>query len=132
MESRLPKQIADAEDIARFLTQSGHFNTAGTKQTAFLPSPKSGETSVSRHGKEPLARLKLLGKAAAGGRNLYGAAILKAKDIREVSLAILPDEPPPYHAVIRNWPCDNDPMLEKAKHKELAIILASRSECLLF
>jgi hypothetical protein len=41
-------------------------------------------------------------------------------------LNVVADEPPPRHAVIRGWPViDNDPDLQKARHKEKALILAS-------
>lgn len=132
MVSGLPEEIDNAEDIARFLTQSSHFSSIGVKNSAFLPCPRSSETSVSRHGKEPLSRLMQLGELAAGSRNLYGAALLKAKDIRDASLLILADEPPAFHAVIRGWPEDRDPALQKAKQKETALVLASKSETFLF
>jgi hypothetical protein len=132
MPSGLPEQIGDNEDIARFLTQSSHFTSASAKPSAFLPTPREQETSVSRHGKDPADRLKALGGLAAGGRSLYGAALLKALDIRKTSLSLLSDEPPDFHAVIHNWPIDNDPALQKAKQKEIALQLVSSSELFLF
>ena len=55
LPSGLPEAIADDEDLARFLTSSGHLSASmGTaKSAAFLPSPKDRETSVFRHGSEP-------------------------------------------------------------------------------
>lgn len=82
LASGLPEIVGDDEDIARFLTQSSHFSTTTAKPNAFLPSPRDRETSVSRHGRNPAAELWALGEAAAGQRKLYGAAILKARDIR--------------------------------------------------
>lgn len=126
LESGLPEEIAEDEDLARFLTQSSHFNTTQVKPAAFLPSPRDHETSVCRHGKAPAKDLWNLGTAAAGERTLYGAAILKASEIRSAQLEVFPDEPPPLHAAIRNWPwIDNDPDMQKAQQKELAILLAS-------
>lgn len=123
LPSGLPDEVDDDEDLARFLTQRSYFNSSQVKHTAFLPSG-AGETSVSRHGAEPSERLWDLGRTAAGPRKLHGAAILKASVVRELALTILADEPPSFHAVIRNWPRDSDPDLEKSKRKELAMVLA--------
>lgn len=125
LASGLPEIVGDDEDIARFLTQSSHFSTTTTKPNAFLPSPRDRETSVSRHGRNPAAELWALGEAAAGQRKLYGAAILKARDIRSAHLEVTANEPPLRHAVIGGWPwIDGDPELQKAQQKELAILLA--------
>lgn len=132
LPSGLPEQIVDEEDIARFLTQSSHFTSVVVKPSLFLPSHQTAETSVSRHGNEPLERLKNLGRVAAGSRLLYGAALLKAQDIRKTGLTLSPDEPPDFHAVIRNWPTDSDPVLQKAKQKAISLQLASSAALLLF
>ena len=102
LPSGLPEHIGDEEDLARFLTQSHQFNATMAKPSAFLPGPKDRETSVSRHGREPLERLWEIGLAAAGTRKLYGAAILKARAVRAAQLEVLADEPPPRHAAIRD------------------------------
>lgn len=125
LPSGLPEQIADDEDLARFLVSSGQYNTIGVKPSAFLPSPNDNETSVFRFGPKPLKELWKIGDKAATGRNLHGAAILKAGDVRDVSLGVFASEPPPRHAAIRNWPLNNDPVLQKAQQKELALLLAS-------
>ena len=126
LPSGLPDFVADDEDIARFLIQSSHFNTKVAKPAAFLPNPKDRETSVSRHGREPLDRLWQLGLAAAGERNLHGAAIFKAVIVRETGLDLAAAEPPDFHAVIRGWPwVEHDPDLQRAQQKERAILLAS-------
>lgn len=126
LPSGLPDEIDDDEDLARFLVQSSHFSATSVKPSAFLPSPKDRETSVSRHGKEPLDRLWELGLQAAGGRALRGAAVVKAASVRAAQLEVSPDEPPDRHAVIRGWPWhESDPDLQKAQQKERALILAS-------
>ena len=134
LSSGLPDRIGDDEDLARFLTQRGHFTKQRVDPSAFLPSKKDRETSVSRHGREPLDSLRALGLDAAGGRTLYGAAIFKARDVGVASLQIVPDEPPPRHAVIRGWPwIDGDPEEQKARQKALALVLTSAAgEPLLF
>jgi hypothetical protein len=126
----LPSGLADIvgseEDLARFLTQSGHFNEYQVRPSAFLPSKRSRETSVSRHGQKPLDALISLGRAAAGERSLYGAALLKGRNVEAAGLEVVADEPPARHAAIRNWPwLDDDPENQKAQQKERALLLAS-------
>ncbi len=126
--SGLPKLVSNEEDIARFLTQSSHYNSLMAKPSAFLPNLKDRETSVSRHGTEPLQRLWEFGRQASGSRKLHGAAILKAQHIRNTKLAIVADEPPDRHAVIRDWPwIDSDPELQKAQQLSVAQDLAKNS-----
>jgi hypothetical protein len=128
LPSGLPDTIQDDEPIARFLTQSSHFSTKNVDPSAFLPGKRDRETSVSRHGREPLESLQSLGLAVveASDRKLHGAAIILGRDIHQASLGIKPDEPPERHAVIQGWPwLENDPRSQKAQQKERAIILAS-------
>lgn len=132
MPSGLHKHVGDGEDIVRFLTQNGHFNSTQAKPSAFLPSPEKQETSVSRHGREPLNNLKEIGRTAAGNRTLHGAALFKALVVRTAELDVLADEPPDFHAVIRHWPTDADPALQKARQKEKALLIASAAELLMF
>ncbi len=130
--SGLPELVADAEDLARFITQSNHLKGNEAKPAVFLPSPKSRETSVSRHGREPAESLWQLGLSAAGERTLYGAAIFKAATARKLSLEVTADEPPPRHAVLRGWQwVEEDPEMQKAKQKEIAEVLASEAETVL-
>lgn len=132
LPSGLPDLVADDEDLARFLTQSSHFTSAMAKPAAFLPSPKGRETSVSPQGRAPLESLWTIGLEAAGDRNLYGAAVFKARVVRAAQLEVAADEPPARHAVIRNWPwIEGDPELQKAAQKEKAILIASEAVLLL-
>jgi len=132
LPSGLPEQIADGEDLARFLTQSSQFNTTMVKPSAFLPNPNDHETSVFRHGREPSLQLWDIGREAAGAtRKLYGAAIFKAKSVRAAHVEVHADEPPLRHAVIHGWPwMENDPELQKAKQKEIAALIASEAGCM--
>jgi hypothetical protein len=89
LPSGLEEIIADDEDLARYLTPSSQFNAVMAKPAAFLPNPKDRETSVFRHGSEPRDRLWAIGvKHAAGGRNLHGAAICKARHVRAAQLYV--------------------------------------------
>ncbi len=126
LPSGLPDQVHDDEDLARFLVQSNQYNPILVKPAAFLPSPRDRETSVSRHGAKPLDQLWAIGAVAAGDRKLHGAAIIRAQVVAAAQLTVVADEPPPRHAVIRDWPwIDGDPELQKARQKEKAVILAS-------
>lgn len=126
LPSGLPETVDDGEDLARFLTQSSHYTQQQVRPYAFLPSPKDKATSVSRHGQQPIERLMELGRAASIGRSLYGAAMLKARDVRGAGLDVCADEPPECHALIKHWPwIDSDRQLEKARQKEYALLLAS-------
>jgi hypothetical protein len=128
LPSGLPDHVDDEEELARFLYQSNQFTTTIVKPAALLPNPKDRETSVSRHGREPREKLWEIGLAAAGTRNLHGAAVFKARDVRAAQLEVSADEPPPRHAVIKHWPwIDNDPELQKAKQKEQALLIVSAS-----
>ena len=127
--SGLPDIVADDEDLARFLTSSSQFNAQMAKPAAFLPSPSGRETSVFRHGSEPLETLWAIGDAyAAGNRALHGAAIVKARDVRAARLDVIADEPPPRHAAIRGWPwLDNDLEEQKERQKEQALLVVSKA-----
>ncbi len=126
LPSGLPEVVGDEEDLARFLTQRSHFSRDAVRPSAFLPSPKNRATSVSRHGRQPIERLKEIGCAAAGSRSLHGAAIFKACDVRRAQLEVNADEPPARHALITGWPWMNaDPQTQKAQQKERALLLVS-------
>jgi hypothetical protein len=129
LPSGLPAEIADEEDLARFLTSSGHYNASMVKPSAFLPNPHNRETSVFRHGAEPLEELQLIAQKEVGEqRHIHGAAIVKALVIREVELEVRAKEPPPRHADIIDWPwTKEDPDLNKAKQKELAALIAQKA-----
>lgn len=59
---------------------------------------------------------------------LYGAAIVKARDVRAALLQVSAAEPPPRHAALRGWPwLDDDPELQKAQQKERAVLVSSKA-----
>jgi hypothetical protein len=127
LPSGLPEDVEDDENLARFLTQSSHFSSTVVKAPAFLPDSRQ-ETSVFRLGLEPPSQFWDLGREAAGNRALRGAAIFKARSVRELGLRVDPDEPPPRHAAIRGWPTYDDPDKRKAESKRLALGLARAAE----
>jgi hypothetical protein len=126
LTSGLPEAIGADEDLARFLTQSSHFKARQVQPSAFLPHKASRNTSVMRHGREPMHTLAALGHIVAGGRALYGAALIRGSHVRSAGLDVVPDEPPERHAVIVGWPwVDDDAEQQKAQQKEKALALAS-------
>ncbi len=129
LPSGLPDSVENDEDVARFLTSSGHYNSSIVKPSAFMPNPKNGETSVFRHGPNPLNSLKEIGKAEVGAdRRIHGAAIVKVGMVRAAGLELRAGEPPPRHADIIGWPWNsNDPDFGKAAQKELAALLAQKA-----
>jgi hypothetical protein len=54
-----------------------------------------------------------------------------AGEVRAAGLDVIADEPPLRHAAIRNWPwVGDDPDEQRAKQKELAILIASNARVL--
>ena len=129
LSSGLPEVVGDNEDLARFLTSSSYFSSIAIKPAAFLPNPKDGETSVFRHGGEPVDALWRIGEEhVAGERTVHGAAIFKARSARAANLDVKAQEPPPRHANITAWPLlPDDPALQKARQKERAMLIAGNS-----
>jgi len=126
--SGLPEEVGNDEDLARFLTQSNQLSSNGVKPAAFLPSPKTQDVSVARHGEIPRLGLQELGLEATRGRSLRGAAIIRAAAVREVGLDVAADEPPARHALITQWPqLRDDPEMHRARQKQLALDLASNA-----
>ena len=130
LPSGLADSVADDEELARFLPSSSWFNATGAKPVAFLPHPVHRETSVFRHGAKPQDALWQLGHDhAAGTRHLHGVAVFSARAAREAKLQIDPAEPPPRHAVLVGWPWDEaDPELQKAKQKDIALLLTQSAQ----
>lgn len=130
LPSGLPERVEDDEALARFLTSSSQFNTVMVKHTAFLPNPKNGETSVFRHAAEPRDALWEIGAIyVTGNRTLHGAAVFKARHVREARLEVKAHEPPARHANIVAWPSAGaDLQMIKAEQKERALVIAKFAE----
>lgn len=132
LPSGLPETVHDEEDLARFITSSRQFRKSdkSVKEAALRPN-KNGETSVFRHGKQPLTSLWDLADQNISGRTVHGAAIFKARSVRKAELEVIVQEPPPRHANIVNWPMDSDRNLERARQKERALLIAKEAELIL-
>lgn len=129
LPSGLPDVVDDDEDLARFLTFLSQFNLKMAKPAVFLPNPKDRERSVFRHGSEPREGLWEVARehVVKQGQTLHGAALVKARHVREALLDVLASEPPPRHAGIVGWPWLDDPGMQKAQQLERAAFLAQRS-----
>jgi len=129
LPSGLPSTVRDEEDLARFLFSRRDLSGHIVKHGVFMP--RHGETSVFRHGKAPGETLWELGRLAAGGRSLRGAAMFKARSVRAAALDVNPDEPPPRHAVIVGWATiSSHPELARSQDKEKAMKLAESAEAI--
>ena len=131
--SGLPEIIADDETVSRFLTQSNHFNSVMAKGVAFLPNPKHRNTSVFRIGNEREVLLQTWKASTNGERSLKAVALVISLDVRNVGLNITAKEPPAAHANIEGWPwLENDPDLQKARQKDMANQIASKTSVVIF
>ena len=129
LPSGLPEAISDGETLARFLNSASLYAASKqlVKPAAFLPV-KNGESSVHRHEENNLSLLWATGENVLEmGRTLYGAATLKADQIRDVGLDVAANVPPPRHANIVGWNNSANLDDQKAKQKELASLLAQRA-----
>ncbi len=86
-----------------------------------MPSPSDNATSVFET--TGLTEFQVWTVATSileqSDRRVWGRADLLVSEIVAVGLQVEPDEPPPRHALIREWPS------EKERQKEAALLLAS-------
>ena len=97
------------EELARYLLSRSHFSTENqrVKPHAFLPEPRSMETSVFRIRELTADQIWDLGRrlvAAPRGKELRARAEIIARAILDVGLVIHPNNVPERHAAIRGWP----------------------------
>ena len=131
LPSGLPDQVADNENLARFITSSSQFNSLMAKPAAFLPNPKHKNTSVFRHDADWDGLKKVWDSVSNGERNLHSVAVFRVAVVRAAELDVRPEEPPARHANIVNWPwLPQDPELQKAKQKECAAVIAQAAQLL--
>ncbi len=132
LPSGLAEEIADEEDLARFLTQSNQFGVGMAKPSAFLPNPKHRNTSVFRVGGDSDQLRRVWAETNTSDRQAKAVAICKARDVRSAKLQVVAKEPPPAHANIEGWPwLDNDPEMQKAQQKECAQDIARQTSIIL-
>lgn len=131
LPSGLPQQVDASEDLSRFLTSSNDFveSKGIVKPRVFLPNPNNLETSVFRHGADPVGDLwKIAAAEIPPERKVHGAGIVKAEVVRKADLEVVADENPPNgqrHANIVGWPVlTDDPEEQKNIWKDRANVIA--------
>ena len=128
LPSGLPLIVEEDEPLARFMTSSSWFarTTRRVKHNAFLPAPDD-DTSVFRARDLPPEALWKIGEEAMPDVGFHGAGIVKASLVRKATLDVIAGEPPPRHANIRGWPKNDDPELQKAARKKIAMSVAEEA-----
>jgi hypothetical protein len=119
--------VADAEWLARYVTQSGQFRTSDStvKPDLFIPHPRP-ELSVTRHLEATESEIWQVGSdvSTAMGRSLYGRADIRARHCAIDALRVMAKPLPnnPNHADIEGWPT------AKQDQKAIALKLAAASQ----
>lgn len=119
-------QVNPEEYLARFILHKSHFSVINqrVKYSAFLPAP-NGETSVFRISNLSNSEIWEIGdREVAQNRSLslLGRADISVFHVLNKNLKLIPDNCPPRHANIVNWPT------EKSEQKLIAIELAESSQ----
>lgn len=138
LPSGSPEHVDDSEDLSRFLTSSNDFveSKGIVKPRVFLPNPKNHETSVFRHGADPVENLwQIAATEIPPERTVHGAGIVKAGVVRKADLEVIADENPPNgprHANIVGWPVlPDDPEEQKNIWKDRANVIAREASLIL-
>ena len=117
--------VSSEEPLARFIVEKGYFRADRTlRHSAFMPSRQDRVVSVYRIFDLDPAGIWDLGNknvAVPRGKALLGRGDLNVVDVTAVGLAVIPDDDPPRHASIAEWPEDS------SKHKLLALQLADKA-----
>lgn len=120
------EQINPEENLARYILQKSHIRSSNktVRYNAFLPAPRTGNTSVYRTTEFSNDEIWEIGYKVARGRQktLHGRADILANDVIETGLDIDNDNNPKGHTNITSWP------KEKSERMELAQELASNAQ----
>lgn len=119
-------QIKPEEYLTRYILYKGHFSITRKrpKYVVFMPSPH-GETSVfciSNLSDNEIWNIGDREVAQKRGLPLLGRADILAFHVFNKNLKLIPDNCPPRHANIVNWPT------EKSEQKLIAIELTESSQ----
>lgn len=116
--------IADGESLAVFILDSNKLKADGAHWRAFLPGD-DGERSVFRIDnvtRDEVVAIGLEHVANPVQRPLRGWAQFLAAVARLQPVTLMAIEPPPRHAVIKDWPP------EPEKRKVIAMVLADAAD----
>lgn len=110
-----PNEIA-----ARFILSRSHYRSSNlrVKPIALEPSGEDRSTSVFRIvglSEPQIWRLGSTFVAEPRKRNIHARAELTVESIQALTLVITPSEPPPRHALIRDWPADKSAAMSIAQ-----------------
>ena len=129
-----PEPISDTERLTRYISEHDHYRPTKAPQDrlhfrAFLPSrTEPDELSIARTDALPENEVWLLGErmiTEVSGRPVIARGDFTAVDVRQVvlqgfpPLAVRPDEPPPRHALVFDWPSVNAPDARKSFAQQL-------------
>lgn len=121
------KRIDPKESLSRLILTKQHYRPSDScvKWAAFLPNPKTGDTSVFRTSGISDDEIWAIGDREVGkkrGKPVLGRADVPASVVLSKKLQIIPSEPPERHANIAAWPD------ERSQQKLIAIELAEKSQ----
>ncbi len=118
-------KLKESEELARYLFDRSQYRPSENrpKYSAFLPA-RDGKTSVFRIYDLSETEIWKIGDCVAQKRDkdLLGRTDIIAINVLKAGLKIDPDNIPPRHANIVNWPSEKD------KQKLIAIELAENAE----
>ena len=122
---KLPGKVSQSESLARYLTHHKHYSSLNNsvKPAAFQPPPNL-RLSVFRIDGLILEEVWEIGRvnvAPLPGKDVYGFANIMASAVYKTHLDVDPDNNPPRHADIVQWP------QEKSERKSIAQELAAKA-----
>ena len=125
---KLPSKVSQSESLARYLTHQNHYSSLNNsvKPAAFQP-PSNLRLSVFRIDKLTLeevweiGRVNVVSAMPLPKENVYGFANIIASAVYKTHLDVDPDNNPPRHADIVQWP------QEKSERKSIAQELAAKA-----
>ena len=121
-----------SELTARYLQQSGHYtiSTGRVKPRAFHPARRDHKTSIFRIHKLTEHEIWNLGDlyvASQSGKAIRARAELSIEQITGIGLCVEPNEPPPRHADIVDWPREKDDYMSLAQELAAVAVLRPRA-----
>ena len=123
--------VPPGEKLARYIRYGSHFSVATNrvKHEAFLPHKNSEDLSVFRISGLSENQVWVIGReyVQQGGRPIKARADLRASDVYETNLKVIPDEQShECHANITPFPIERSPTDRKAR-RAIATRLADAS-----
>ncbi|MDP2168139.1 MAG: hypothetical protein Q8J64_07400 [Thermodesulfovibrionales bacterium] len=107
--------VAPHETLARYIYSKHHYRSSDhtVKYAAFVPPKDNRRLSIFRISSLPENEIWAIGKNLRQ-QSLLGRADIKALDVFQIGLSIDPDNTPPHHANITDWPSEDSAIKLKA------------------